>query len=201
MLGPVTSASFGTGVAGLADKIGRKKGCMLFCVLFAASAGSKHLASYNLMLSARLVEAVAGSILTTCFEAWVVFELERNTGNGTRARAIMETFCFMFACANIASVFWTFAMPQIIQMWTYLAPFNVATGLCGVALLGIYFVFAENHGRSLGGAEGGSSAAGTGGEKPSFVDKLISAFSHVAVGWMVLTSSKKIYLVGMSSLG
>ena len=38
MAGYVSSALFGTVVASLVDKIGRKKGCLLFCILYGSHA-------------------------------------------------------------------------------------------------------------------------------------------------------------------
>lgn len=198
VVGPIAAAIIGTVLAGLADTLGRKRLCSLFCLLFAVGAGSKQLASYSLILAARVGEAAAGSILLTCFEAWVVYELERNTGNGTRARAITETLCLMSGSVSLLRLFWSLATPQIIQVWNYLAPFNIASGLCAVALLGIYFSFGENHGRNLSSVDAAKNEAGP--EKPSFVDKAVAAFAQFGVGWMVLTSSKKIYLVGECDL-
>ena len=57
-----------------ADVFGRKKMCLLFCILYATASMLKHSNNYNILLLSSMISGVSDSILLSCFEAWMVTE-------------------------------------------------------------------------------------------------------------------------------
>ena len=64
----------GTFAGGVADKWGRKRGALAFCVVYGLSCISKLYNSFEVLLVGRLLAGVATSLLFSVFEAWMVSE-------------------------------------------------------------------------------------------------------------------------------
>lgn len=68
------SMVFGTFVGSLADSLGRKKTCVVYCVLYIFSCLTKHFTNYYVLMVGRLTGGISTSILFSCFESWMVYE-------------------------------------------------------------------------------------------------------------------------------
>mmetsp|Transcript_6603 Transcript_6603/g.17749 ORF Transcript_6603/g.17749 Transcript_6603/m.17749 type:complete len:441 (+) Transcript_6603:75-1397(+) len=74
-----SSAIFGTFVASVADKYGRRANVMVFCVTYALSCMTKHSPNFWVLMAGRVLGGIATSILFSAFEAWLVYEhINRN---------------------------------------------------------------------------------------------------------------------------
>ena len=69
-----SSMLFGTFIGGYADKHGRKKFAILYCVVYAMSCATKHFNSFFMLSVGRILAGVATSLLYSVFESWVVCE-------------------------------------------------------------------------------------------------------------------------------
>lgn len=67
-----SSSTFGTFTGPLADKFGRKKMTLVFCVLYAACCAIKFSSNFWLLIGGRLVGGISTSLLFSVFESWYV---------------------------------------------------------------------------------------------------------------------------------
>ncbi|XP_054721008.1 molybdate-anion transporter-like [Uloborus diversus] len=74
VVGFSASVLFGTGTGALADKFGRKKMCMVFCISYSLCCFLKIFPNYNILLLGRLLGGVSTSLLFSVFESWYVYE-------------------------------------------------------------------------------------------------------------------------------
>ncbi|CAD7964234.1 unnamed protein product, partial [Amoebophrya sp. A25] len=70
-----SSALLGTVIAGYADKCGRKRFCILYCVVYSLSCLTKHCNHFPILCLGRILAGVATSLLFSVFESWVVCEV------------------------------------------------------------------------------------------------------------------------------
>lgn len=76
-VGFVSSAALGAVAGRLCDKIGKRRGCLLYCVVCGASCVLVHSVSIPVLIMSRLLGGVEDSLLHTAFEAWAVEEHKR----------------------------------------------------------------------------------------------------------------------------
>merc|ERR1719464_1719826 len=67
-----SSLVFGCFVGSFADKFGRKRCCILYCLFYIASCMTKHFNSYAILMVGRITGGIATSMLFSCFECWMV---------------------------------------------------------------------------------------------------------------------------------
>nr|XP_006822017.1 PREDICTED: molybdate-anion transporter-like [Saccoglossus kowalevskii] len=72
--GFASSVVFGTYAGILADKLGRKKLCMTFAVVYSVSCLTKLSRDYAILIVGRVLSGISTSLLFTAFEAWYVHE-------------------------------------------------------------------------------------------------------------------------------
>ena len=58
-------------------RLGRRKSCLLYCVLYIASCATKHGQNYWVLMLGRILGGVATSLLFSSFESWMVCECGR----------------------------------------------------------------------------------------------------------------------------
>ncbi|KAL9668758.1 hypothetical protein QQ045_006298 [Rhodiola kirilowii] len=69
-----SSMLFGTIVGSLADKQGRKRACVTYCITYILSCITKHSPQYNVLMLGRVLGGIATSLLFSAFESWLVAE-------------------------------------------------------------------------------------------------------------------------------
>ncbi|XP_073018190.1 uncharacterized protein [Primulina eburnea] len=69
-----SSMLFGTIVGSLADKQGRKRACVTYCVTYILSCLTKHSPQYKVLMIGRILGGIATSLLFSAFESWLVAE-------------------------------------------------------------------------------------------------------------------------------
>jgi MFS family permease len=67
-----SSSTFGTFTGPLADKFGRKKMTLVFCILYAICCAIKFSSNFWVLLSGRLLGGISTSLLFSVFESWYV---------------------------------------------------------------------------------------------------------------------------------
>ena len=95
-----SSMLFGTMVASLADKFGRKRFVILFCMLYGFACFTKHFSYLPILFLGRLVSGVSTSLLFSVFESWLCGEAERI---GLKDR-LSELFALQVIVNSIATV-------------------------------------------------------------------------------------------------
>ncbi|RRT77548.1 hypothetical protein GW17_00018101 [Ensete ventricosum] len=69
-----SSMLFGTIVGSLADKQGRKRACVTYCITYILSCMTKHFPEYELLMVGRVLGGISTSLLLSAFESWLVAE-------------------------------------------------------------------------------------------------------------------------------
>lgn len=69
-----SSMLFGTIVGSLADKQGRKRACVTYCIVYILSCITKHSPQYRVLMVGRILGGIATSLLSSAFESWVIAE-------------------------------------------------------------------------------------------------------------------------------
>ncbi|CAI0441803.1 unnamed protein product [Linum tenue] len=69
-----SSMLFGTIVGSLADKQGRKRACVTYCITYILSCITKHSPHYKVLMLGRVLGGIATSLLFSAFESWLVAE-------------------------------------------------------------------------------------------------------------------------------
>ncbi|CAL5356351.1 unnamed protein product [Camellia sinensis] len=69
-----SSMLFGTIVGSLADKQGRKRACVTYCITYILSCITKHSSQYQVLMLGRVLGGIATSLLFSAFESWLVAE-------------------------------------------------------------------------------------------------------------------------------
>uniref|UniRef100_A0A0D6QUE7 Molybdate-anion transporter n=1 Tax=Araucaria cunninghamii TaxID=56994 RepID=A0A0D6QUE7_ARACU len=69
-----SSMLFGTIVGSLADKQGRKRACITYCITYILSCFTKHSPEYKVLMIGRILGGIATSLLFSAFESWLVAE-------------------------------------------------------------------------------------------------------------------------------
>ncbi|KAI3471245.1 hypothetical protein Pfo_027908 [Paulownia fortunei] len=69
-----SSMLFGTIVGSLADKQGRKRACVTYCITYILSCITKHSPQYKVLMIGRILGGIATSLLFSAFESWLVAE-------------------------------------------------------------------------------------------------------------------------------
>jgi len=141
--GYVASAVFGTFVASLADRFGRKRTVYIFCLTYGVSCASKHFPNFWVLLFGRALAGASTSILFTVFEAWMVCEHKANRFSpslvsDTFAKAVLINGISAIAAGQVAGL--------IASKYGKVLPFDLAIfDLCVLALL-VSLTWGENYG-------------------------------------------------------
>lgn len=99
------SMLFGTFIGAAADKLGRKRLCLVYCVLYFLSCITKHARDYWVLMLGRVLGGIATSLLFSSFESWMVCE---HNARGYDSAALNDTFSLMYfgnsLCAILAGM-------------------------------------------------------------------------------------------------
>lgn len=151
-----SSMIFGTFVGSLADKMGRKKFAIIYCVTYIASCLTKHVRDYNILMLGRLLGGVATSLLFSVLEAWMVAE---HNARGFDQALMGETFSKAMMINSLVAIGSGFlanyaadALPLTASRWPDVfyggntGPFDYAIGALLLCWLVIQFAWSENYG-------------------------------------------------------
>lgn len=149
------SMIFGTFVGAAADKLGRKRACLLYCALYIASCVTKHGKDYWVLMLGRLLGGVATSLLFSAFESWMVCE---HNARGYDGASLSDTFSLMYfgnsLCAILAGMVAEAAadakkLTQLAGIWHYggyCSPFDLSALCLVVCAAMITRRWSENYG-------------------------------------------------------
>eukprot|EP00419_Tripos_fusus_P082601 CAMPEP_0172939470 /NCGR_PEP_ID=MMETSP1075-20121228/223546_1 /TAXON_ID=2916 /ORGANISM="Ceratium fusus, Strain PA161109" /LENGTH=525 /DNA_ID=CAMNT_0013800861 /DNA_START=65 /DNA_END=1643 /DNA_ORIENTATION=+ len=96
-----SSALFGTFVGSLADKYGRRKFVILYCVLFGVHCATKHCNAFGMLLLGRVLGGISTSLLFSVFDSWLVSESQRQ---GFDEEQLGNTFSLAHFGSSIAAI-------------------------------------------------------------------------------------------------
>lgn len=158
VFGFVSSLLFGCVVGSLADRCGRKRSCMAYCVFYILSCTTKHCNNYKVLVFGRITGGIATSMLFSCFECWMVAEhLQRHQfSNSLLSYMFGLMFMSMYAIAIASGLvaqsvadavpFKQVASGSSFYIGGFCAPFDVAIICLVIGLVLIAILWDENYG-------------------------------------------------------
>ena len=162
-----SSMVFGTFAGAAADRLGRKRACQLYCVLYILSCATKHAHDYNILMIGRITGGIATSLLFSAFESWMVCE---HNARGYDGGSLSDTFSLMYfgnsLCAIGAGMLAEAGADAVAltpfegqRKWHYggyCTPFDFSAAFLVVGLVLITCLWGENYGSSPSSSGGRS---------------------------------------------
>jgi len=137
LAGFASSAFLGVLVGSLADKYGRKKGSILFAILYASACVSYHSNDYKILVLGRMCSGVATSLLFSVFEAWYKAEHEKKNFDGS---LVSQTFSRQYFADSLLAIGAGIGASFLVELrGTPVAPFDAS---CFILIIGGILVFA-----------------------------------------------------------
>jgi MFS family permease len=147
---------FGTFVGSLADRMGRRKFAIIYCIAYIASCLTKHVRDYNVLLLGRLLGGIATSLLFSVLEAWMVAEhnlrsFDQAWMGDTFSKAMMLNSMVAIGSGFLAN-YAADSMPLTPSQFDNVfyggntTPFDYSIGALLLCWLVIQFAWVENYG-------------------------------------------------------
>ncbi|MED6109364.1 hypothetical protein PIB30_032844 [Stylosanthes scabra] len=170
-----SSMLFGTIVGSLADKQGRKRACVTYCITYILSCITKHSPQYKVLMLGRVLGGIATSLLFSAFESWLVAEHNKR---GFDQQWLSLTFSKAIFLGNglvaIVSGLFGNVLVDTLSLGP-VAPFDAASCFLAIGMAIILSTWTENFG------------------DPSENKDLLTQFRGAAVA---IASDEKIALLG-----
>lgn len=170
--GFASSALFGTIVASVADKYGRRANALLYCAIYIASCVTKHSPRFEVLLLGRLCGGIATSILYSAFESWLVYE---HAALGFAPRLLAGTFAKAQFGNGVVAIASALVAGWFATRFGKVMPFDVSIGVLVVLGAVTMLTWRENYG-----------------------DATQSVSSSLVRGWRSLISDQRILLLGLT---
>ncbi|CAN6285974.1 unnamed protein product [Urochloa humidicola] len=141
-----SSMLFGTIVGSLADKQGRKRACITYCISYILSCITKHSPEYKILMIGRILGGIATSLLFSAFESWLVAEHNKR---GFDPQWLSITFSKAIFLGNglIAIISGLFANLLAENLgFGPVAPFDAAACFLAIGMAIIMSSWSENYG-------------------------------------------------------
>ncbi|KAF3951292.1 hypothetical protein ACB098_01G135000 [Castanea mollissima] len=170
-----SSMLFGTVVGSLADKQGRRRASVTYCITYILSCLTKHSSQYKVLMLGRILGGIATSLLNSAFESWLVAEHNKR---GFEQQWLSVTFskAIFFGNGLVAILSGLFGNLLVDTLGLGpVAPFDAASCFLAIGMAIILSSWSENYG------------------DPSENKDLITQFRGAAVA---IASDEKIALLG-----
>ncbi|CAD7934861.1 unnamed protein product [Amoebophrya sp. A25] len=142
LTGFLSSAVFGTFLGIYVDKLGRRNGCIIFCVLEVIINVLEHVNNFPLLLFGRVLGGMTTSILFSAFESWMVTEHRKRKFPDS---LLQSTFTFASAGNGLVAIKAGVIAQIAADISGDIGPFQLAIALT-VVTLGMVYFWPENTG-------------------------------------------------------
>nr|GMC98624.1 molybdate-anion transporter-like [Ipomoea batatas] len=141
-----SSMLFGTIVGSLADKQGRKRACLTYCITYILSCITKHSPQYKVLMLGRVLGGIATSLLFSAFESWLVAE---HFKRGFDQQWLSLTFSKAIFLGNglvaiISGLFGNYLVDTLNL--GPVSPFDAASCFLTIGMVIIFLTWTENYG-------------------------------------------------------
>ncbi|CAG7869687.1 unnamed protein product [Brassica rapa] len=141
-----SSMLFGTIVGSLADKHGRKRACVTYCIVYILSCITKHSPQYRVLMVGRILGGIATSLLNSAFESWLIAEHnKRNFDQQWLSLTISKAVFFGNGLVAILSGLFGNLLVDIFSFGP-VAPFDAASCFLAIGMVIILTTWSENFG-------------------------------------------------------
>ena len=171
-----SSFLFGTVAGSLADRVGRKRMALVYCVTYAVGCLTKHSSDFYVLLFGRILAGIATSLLFSVFEAWVVGEHHRQNFDDSLLGDLFSrsTFWGNGVAAIVSGLVASFLV-EFLSLGK-VAPFDAAAVVLSLGFFLISSTWTENYGQS---------------------DSSVPITQMFASAWNAITSSTQVAALGV----
>eukprot|EP01065_Artemidia_motanka_P013178 TRINITY_DN17269_c0_g1_i1.p1 TRINITY_DN17269_c0_g1~~TRINITY_DN17269_c0_g1_i1.p1 ORF type:complete len:405 (+),score=105.58 TRINITY_DN17269_c0_g1_i1:39-1253(+) len=141
--GFLSSAVFGTLAGAASDQFGRRAMCVVFCAVYAGSALTKLVPEFYTLMLGRLLAGIATSLLSTCFESWMVSE---HHARAYPPHLLKGTFGSAVQLTGFTAVLAGLSASFVADRHGYAAPFVLALAPLAVLAALVVATWNENYG-------------------------------------------------------
>ncbi|XP_009351951.1 molybdate-anion transporter [Pyrus x bretschneideri] len=141
-----SSMLFGTIVGSLADKQGRKRACITYCITYILSCITKHSPQYKVLMLGRILGGIATSLLFSAFESWLVAEHNKR---GFEQQWLSITFSKAIFLGNgVVAILAGLLGNTLVDALALgpVAPFDAASCFLTIGMFVILCTWTENYG-------------------------------------------------------
>ncbi|KAG2293201.1 hypothetical protein Bca4012_005854 [Brassica carinata] len=170
-----SSMLFGTIVGSLADKQGRKRACVTYCIVYILSCITKHSPQYRVLMVGRILGGIATSLLFSAFESWLI--AEHNKRNFDQQWLSLTFSKAVFLGNGLVAILSGLFGNLLVDTFSFgpVAPFDAAACILAIGMAIILTTWSENYG------------------DPSDSKDLLTQFKVAAIA---IASDEKIALLG-----
>jgi len=144
ILGFASSLVFGTIVGSLADRIGRKKACLLYCVIYTCGCMTKHFNNMAILMIGRICGGISTSLLFSAFESWLIAEATKQGFQGVLLGDIFSKAVFFGN--GLTAIVAGLLSNILVRSYGVIVPFDFAALLLVVGGCCIFAYWPENYG-------------------------------------------------------
>ena len=138
-----SSMIVGTFVGGLADKLGRKKMCIVYCLCYIVACFTKLVPEYWTLMLGRFLSGIATSLLFSAFESWMVCE---HAKSGFEPAWLGQTFSYATFGNGLVAVVAGLVANSAADTYGFVAPFVLALLPLTVVAGMVSLTWTENYG-------------------------------------------------------
>lgn len=176
LTGFLSGAIFAPFLGSLVDKFGRKRSCIVYCVLEIIINWLEHYSNFGVLLLGRVLGGISTNLLFSAFESWMTTE-HRRKGFPEEWMARTYSDC---SIANGSTAVLAGVVAQVLEdLFGHIGPFQGAIALTALAMV-LVLRWEENYGEEKEGSHAESSLY------RQFVD-----------GWKLVASDSKILRIGL----
>jgi len=176
LTGFLSGAIFAPFLGSLVDKFGRKRSCIVYCLLEIVINWLEHYSSFNTLLLGRVFGGISTNLLFSSFESWMATEhRKRGFPEEWMARTYSECSVGNGATAILAGI-----LAQVLEdSFGHIGPFQGAIALTALALV-LILQWEENYGEPQEGKHESSSL-----------------YKQFTDGWKLVASDSKVLRIGL----
>eukprot|EP00565_Helicotheca_tamesis_P009180 CAMPEP_0185729922 /NCGR_PEP_ID=MMETSP1171-20130828/7757_1 /TAXON_ID=374046 /ORGANISM="Helicotheca tamensis, Strain CCMP826" /LENGTH=491 /DNA_ID=CAMNT_0028398865 /DNA_START=29 /DNA_END=1504 /DNA_ORIENTATION=+ len=177
LTGFLSGAIFAPFLGSFVDKFGRKRSCVVYCVLEIIINLLEHVTNFQLLLLGRVLGGISTNLLFSAFESWMTTEhRHRNFPEEWLARTYSAASIGNGAMAILAGI-----VAQVLEdQFGHIGPFQGAIALTALALI-LVLRWEENYGESKEGEHETSTV-----------------YHQFMEGWKTTASNSHIWRIGMT---
>jgi len=176
LTGFLSGAIFAPFLGSLVDKFGRKRSCIVYCVLEIIINWLEHYSDFRTLLLGRVLGGISTNLLFSAFESWMATEhRKRGFPEEWMARTYSQCSIGNGATAILAGV-----LAQVLEdAFGHIGPFQGAIALTALALV-MVLQWEENYGEAKEGA-----------------NKSSSLYKQFINGWKLVATDSKVLRIGL----
>jgi MFS transporter, MFS domain-containing protein family, molybdate-anion transporter len=179
LTGFLSGAIFAPFLGSFVDKFGRKRSCIVYCVLEIVINLLEHFHSFPVLMAGRILGGISTNLLFSAFESWMTTE-HRKKGFPEEWLSLTYSQC---SVGNGAMAIMAGIVAQVLEdRLGQIGPFQGAVALTVLALV-LILGWEENYGEKTNAAKDGKASS------------IMENFIH---GWSTTISDSRIWRIGMT---